>query len=104
MARSELPVGNAAIGQSGGPTAVINQSLFGCVSALRSFKSVKKILGMRHGVNGVSVQFHAGDFYVFRARAVTRSRCSGVLMTRNTSITRASGSAGWTARPLTLPR
>ncbi|MFN0132627.1 MAG: 6-phosphofructokinase [Phycisphaerales bacterium] len=48
-----LPKGNAAIGQSGGPTAVINQSLVGCVEALRRVKAVKKILGMRHGVNGL---------------------------------------------------
>jgi 6-phosphofructokinase len=45
--------GNAAIGQSGGPTAVINQSLYGAVAALREFDHVKKILGMRHGVNGL---------------------------------------------------
>ena len=48
-----LPRGNAIIGQSGGPTAVINQSLVGAVEQLRSFRSVKKILGMRHGVNGL---------------------------------------------------
>jgi 6-phosphofructokinase 1 len=47
--------GNAAIGQSGGPTAVINQSLYGVVSALREFPdgAVKTIYGMRHGVNGL---------------------------------------------------
>jgi ATP-dependent phosphofructokinase / diphosphate-dependent phosphofructokinase len=60
MARAEksdddgkLLNGNAAIGQSGGPTAVINQSLYGVVSALREFEAVKKIYGMRHGVNGL---------------------------------------------------
>jgi 6-phosphofructokinase len=50
---TKLPSGNAAIGQSGGPTAVINQSLYGVVSALRDFQPVRKILGMRHGVNGL---------------------------------------------------
>lgn len=45
--------GNAAIGQSGGPTAVINQSLVGVIEGLRGFKAVKKIYGMRHGVNGL---------------------------------------------------
>jgi ATP-dependent phosphofructokinase / diphosphate-dependent phosphofructokinase len=50
---SQLPIGNALIGQSGGPTAVINQSLIGAVEQLKLFKSVKKILGMRHGVNGL---------------------------------------------------
>jgi len=31
---AELPTGNAVIGQSGGPTAVINQSLAGVVEGL----------------------------------------------------------------------
>jgi ATP-dependent phosphofructokinase / diphosphate-dependent phosphofructokinase len=47
-------VGNAAVGQSGGPTAVINQSLVGVVEQLKQFKAVKKIYGMRHGVNGLT--------------------------------------------------
>jgi len=54
---SELPTGNAVIGQSGGPTAVINQSLAGVVEGLKTglFASgkVKRILGMRHGVRGL---------------------------------------------------
>jgi 6-phosphofructokinase 1 len=49
----DLPRGNAIIGQSGGPTAVINQSLVGAVEALRGCRFVKKIYGMRHGVNGL---------------------------------------------------
>jgi 6-phosphofructokinase 1 len=52
--KSTLPRGNAAIGQSGGPTAVINQSLVGVVEALKQFKSIKKIYGMRHGVSGLT--------------------------------------------------
>jgi hypothetical protein len=36
-----LPKGNAIIGQSGGPTAVINQSLVGAVLALREVKGVR---------------------------------------------------------------
>ncbi|MCC6677971.1 MAG: 6-phosphofructokinase [Phycisphaerales bacterium] len=49
--------GNAVVGQSGGPTAVINQSLVGVVEGLRAglMKSgaVKQVFGMRHGVNGL---------------------------------------------------
>lgn len=45
--------GNALIGQSGGPTAVINESLVAAIIALRGMKSVKTIYGMRHGVNGL---------------------------------------------------
>jgi len=46
--------GNAVIGQSGGPTAVINASLAGVVSGLKSVGAIKKILGMRHGVRGLT--------------------------------------------------
>ncbi|MCC6661866.1 MAG: diphosphate--fructose-6-phosphate 1-phosphotransferase [Phycisphaerales bacterium] len=55
--RTKPPRGNAVIGQSGGPTAVINQSLAGAVEALRDTlvrkDVVKRIFGMRHGVNGL---------------------------------------------------
>jgi 6-phosphofructokinase len=50
---SKLPRANAAVGQSGGPTAVINESLISTVLALRVVQPVKKIYGMRHGVNGL---------------------------------------------------
>ncbi len=53
----DLASGNAAIGQSGGPTAVINQSLAGVIEALRAGLAasgkVKRILGLRHGVRGL---------------------------------------------------
>jgi ATP-dependent phosphofructokinase / diphosphate-dependent phosphofructokinase len=53
----DLPSGNAAIGQSGGPTAVINQSLAGVIEGLRAGLAatgqVKRIIGMRHGVRGL---------------------------------------------------
>jgi ATP-dependent phosphofructokinase / diphosphate-dependent phosphofructokinase len=53
---TELIRGNAVIGQSGGPTAVINQSLVGVVEGLRfglhAAGVVKTIYGMRHGVKG----------------------------------------------------
>jgi 6-phosphofructokinase len=54
---ADLVSGNAAIGQSGGPTAVINQSLAGVIEGLRGGLAaggqVKRILGMRHGVRGI---------------------------------------------------
>jgi ATP-dependent phosphofructokinase / diphosphate-dependent phosphofructokinase len=53
----DLVSGNAAIGQSGGPTAVINQSLVGVIKGLKAglgaSGKVKRILGMRHGVRGI---------------------------------------------------
>jgi 6-phosphofructokinase 1 len=55
MASHSGPIrGNAVIGQSGGPTAVINASLVGAVRGLRTVPGVEKILGMRHGVRGLT--------------------------------------------------
>jgi 6-phosphofructokinase 1 len=45
--------GNAVIGQSGGPTSVINQSLVGVIEQVRQSKQIKQLLGARHGVRGV---------------------------------------------------
>lgn len=50
---AKLIEGAAIIGQSGGPTAVINQSLVGVIEGLRGIKAVKKVYGMRHGVDGL---------------------------------------------------
>jgi 6-phosphofructokinase len=53
----DLVSGNAVIGQSGGPTAVINQSLAGVIEGLRAGLAasgkVARIFGMRHGVRGL---------------------------------------------------
>lgn len=43
----------AVIGQSGGPTAVINQSLVGCIEALQVRGAVDAIYGARNGVRGM---------------------------------------------------
>jgi len=45
--------GNMVIGQSGGPTAVINQSLVGAVFAGREEDVITGILGARHGIAGI---------------------------------------------------
>jgi len=56
----ELIPGNAVIGQAGGPTAVINQSLVGIVEKLRELGAgapdgkIGKVFGMRHGVRGLT--------------------------------------------------
>ncbi len=44
--------GNAIIGQSGGPTSVINASLVGVYKAAQNFAGIKKVLGMRYGIQG----------------------------------------------------
>jgi 6-phosphofructokinase 1 len=45
--------GNMLIAQSGGPSMVINQSLVGAVLAARDNKSVGKIYGALHGIQGI---------------------------------------------------
>ncbi|MDX8411531.1 MAG: 6-phosphofructokinase [Mariprofundaceae bacterium] len=45
--------GNMVIGQSGGPTAVINQSLVGAILAAREHGAITGILGARHGLQGI---------------------------------------------------
>ncbi len=50
---SSTLAGNAVIGQSGGPTAVINQSLVGCIEGLRQCDAIGKILGAHHAVRGM---------------------------------------------------
>lgn len=54
---SDLARGTAVVGQSGGPTAVINQSLVGVVEGLRlglhASGHATRVLGMRHGVRGL---------------------------------------------------
>jgi ATP-dependent phosphofructokinase / diphosphate-dependent phosphofructokinase len=44
--------GNLVIGQSGGPTAVINASLVGVVQEAARHPEIKSVLGMRWGIQG----------------------------------------------------
>jgi ATP-dependent phosphofructokinase / diphosphate-dependent phosphofructokinase len=54
MSASNAPLkGNAVVGQSGGPTVVINQSLVGVVEGLRGAPEINKILGAVHAVSGI---------------------------------------------------
>ena len=44
---------NLIVGQSGGPTAVINGSLYGVVTeGLKSTEQIGKVYGMVHGIEG----------------------------------------------------
>jgi 6-phosphofructokinase len=47
------PRGNALIGQSGGPTCVINQSLVGVVEAAVGSDRIERVFGALHGIKGV---------------------------------------------------
>jgi 6-phosphofructokinase 1 len=50
---SETRKGNAVIGQSGGPTMVINQSLVGVIEEVQKHAHIGRLLGARHGVRGI---------------------------------------------------
>ncbi len=45
--------GNALIGQSGGPTSVINSSLAGLIETARRSKRIGKVLGLHFGIEGL---------------------------------------------------
>ncbi|XSG81527.1 MAG: diphosphate--fructose-6-phosphate 1-phosphotransferase [Methyloligella sp. ZOD6] len=76
---ADLISGNAAIGQSGGPTAVINQSLVGVIEGLRaglaSSGQVKTIFGMRHGVRGLIAE---GDDGLIDLSAIDQDRLEAI--------------------------
>lgn len=88
---ADLIPGNAVIGQSGGPTAVINQSLVGVVQGLRvggagtPGSPIKKILGMRHGVAGLTTgEFHdLTDLAHDRLELLAKTPSAGLGSTRD---------------------
>ena len=45
--------GNALIGQSGGPTSVINSSLAGVIETAQSSSFIEEIYGMQFGIEGL---------------------------------------------------
>jgi 6-phosphofructokinase len=47
------PTGNALIGQGGGPTAVINQTLVGVIEEVQRYPHIRHLLGAKHGVRGI---------------------------------------------------
>jgi 6-phosphofructokinase 1 len=51
--------GNAVIGQSGGPTSVINSSLLGVIEAVKASSNIQAIYGMHYGIEG----FMQGKLY-----------------------------------------
>jgi 6-phosphofructokinase 1 len=57
--------GNLIVGQSGGPTVVINQSLVGVIEAAMSCPDIGMILGARHAIKGILAQ----DFIDLRSQA-----------------------------------
>jgi 6-phosphofructokinase 1 len=73
--------GAAVIGQSGGPTCVINQSLVGAVLEMRKSKAITEIYGALHGVSGMLsesfIDLRKEDLKTLKAVAETPSSALG---------------------------
>ena len=65
--------GNAIVGQSGGPTSVINASMVGVVDEARRAKAIGRVFGMRFGIEGV-LSNHFVDLKAQPARVLTALR------------------------------
>jgi ATP-dependent phosphofructokinase / diphosphate-dependent phosphofructokinase len=50
---SSSKAGNAVVGQAGGPTVVINQSLVGIIQEVQTYPHIGRLFGARHGVRGI---------------------------------------------------
>jgi 6-phosphofructokinase 1 len=50
---AEKLIGACVIGQSGGPTAVINASAYGAITAALAAEEITQVLGADHGITGV---------------------------------------------------
>lgn len=77
--------GNVVIGQSGGPTVVINQSLAGVVIAARERKEVGKIYGAKNGVQGMRQEqfIELQDLSLEHLQAVANTPSSALGTTRD---------------------
>jgi 6-phosphofructokinase 1 len=78
---SEKLKGKAIIGQSGGPTMVINQSLVGVIEQVKKYPEISGLLGARHGVRGIInenfISLDNVDSRTLEAVAVTPSAALG---------------------------
>ncbi len=78
---ADILKGKAVIGQSGGPTAVINQSLVGVVQEAMKHSQITGILGAKHGVVGITkedfIDMSSVDQATLEAVAVTPSSALG---------------------------
>jgi len=59
--------GNALVGQSGGPTTVINASLQGVIRGVQASRAIETLYGMRFGIDG----FMAGNMVNLSAQSET---------------------------------
>ena len=101
--------GNAIIGQSGGPTSVINASLAGIIEAARGQAPIGRTLGMRFGIEGFMkgdvIDLGAEDPATIAALRTTPSSALGKLppQAQGGRLPQDSGNAAEVRHPLLLP-
>ncbi len=78
------PRGNALIGQSGGPTCVINQSLVGIVEEAQKSGQIDRVFGALHGIQGVLDDrlIDLGRESAATLEAVANTPCAGLRSVR----------------------
>jgi len=72
--------GNALIGQSGGPTSVINASLAGVLAELLKHKIINKAYGMNYGIEGFMTE------RLFDLRRESRKVITGLVRTPGSAL------------------
>ena len=86
--------GNALIGQSGGPTSVINASLAGVIQASREHPEIQRVLGLHFGIEGLMEE----KFYDLGAQS--SATIEGLLATPSSAL----GSSRHKVKDSDLPR
>jgi 6-phosphofructokinase 1 len=78
------PRGKALIGQSGGPTAVINQSLVGVIESALASDRIQAVYGALHGIKGVLAEdlIDLGRESKETLEAVAMTPCAGLRSVR----------------------
>jgi 6-phosphofructokinase 1 len=87
-------IGNAVIGQSGGPTTVINASLAGVIDAAGRSRSVRRLLGLHFGIEGCLEE----DFWDLSAMSPSE------ILSLRAAPSSALGSSRYKLREEDLPR
>ena len=74
LAMSEKLIGACIFGQSGGPTAVINASAYGVISAALESGEITKVYGASHGINDINNGTEFVHYLFFRFLMILISR------------------------------
>ena len=100
MAKNKPLVGTAIIGQSGGPSAVINASAYGVIKTALESEYITTVYGAFHGIVGVlnfvnammtSILSRRREFAVLQAVGMTKRQLKAMLVWEGMLYTLGSG-------------